>query len=218
MSIIRKAIGCFVGTLFSLTYLIGPGYSLLCLYLLLSPLFSFLLPTVRTVLFCSPFILTCALPPIPAPRLVRSFWFQCLIDYFSYEEIFEVTDDELFKLMNERKKLGRSFLLCAAPHGVLSYVALCVVAASDIRFGGLSTAVAGVVLKTPFIKHIIGIYGMIDASRKNMLRHLSKGGAEGSLVLYTGGIAELFFCSRPEETLYLKERKGFIKLALTTVR
>ena len=120
--------------------------------------------------------------------------------------------------MNERKKLGRSFLLCAAPHGVLSYVALCVVAASDIRFGGLSTAVAGVVLKTPFIKHIIGIYGMIDASRKNMLRHLSKGGAEGSLVLYTGGIAELFFCSRPEETLYLKERKGFIKLALTTVR
>jgi hypothetical protein len=37
------------------------------------------------------------------------------------------------------------------------------------------------------------------------------------LVLYTGGIAELFFCSESHETLYLKERKGFIKLALTTV-
>jgi hypothetical protein len=77
--------------------------------------------------------------------------------------------------------------------------------------------VAGVVLKTPFIKHIIGIYGMVDASRKSMLKHFARGGAEGSLVLYTGGIAELFFCSRPEETLFLKERKGFVKLALTTV-
>jgi hypothetical protein len=161
--------------------------------------------------------MTCAVPPIAAPKLVRSYMFQCLIDYFNYEEIFEVKDDELLKLMEDRKKEGRSFLLCAAPHGVLSYTALCVVASSDMRYGGLSTAVAGVVLKTPFIKHIIGIYGMIDASRKNMLKHLSKGGAEGSLVLYTGGIAELFFCSRPQETLYLKERKGFIKLALTTV-
>jgi diacylglycerol O-acyltransferase 2-like protein 6 len=140
-----------------------------------------------------------------------------MIDYFDYEEIFEVPDDELWALMEERKKEKRSFLLCAAPHGVLSYTALCAVASSDTRFGGLSTAVAGVVLKTPFIKHIIGIYGMVDASRKSMLKHFARGGAEGSLVLYTGGIAELFFCSRPEETLFLKERKGFVKLALTTV-
>jgi hypothetical protein len=37
---------------------------------------------------------------------------------------------------------------------------------------------------------------------------------EGSIVLYIGGIAELFVSSEKEETLYLKKRKGFIKLAL----
>ena len=218
MSLFRKVIGCLVGTVFSVTYLVAPGYSIICLFLLVSPLFSFDLPTFRTIMFCTPFLLTCLVPPIPAPKLVRSFLFQCLIDYFNYEEIFEVSDEELLQLMAERKKEGRSFLLCAAPHGVLSYVALCAVAASDPRYGGLHTAVAGVVLKTPFIKHIIGIYGMVDASKKSMLKHLSKGGTDGTLVLYTGGIAELFFCSRPDETLYLKDRKGFVKLALSTVR
>jgi hypothetical protein len=217
MSLFRKAVGCFTGSVFSITYIVAPVYSILCICLLFIPLVSLHLPTIQTVLFASPFILSSALPPIASPTLVRSFFFQCLIDYFNYEEIFEMKDDELLKLMEVRKKEGRSFLLCAAPHGVLSYTALCAVASSDTRYGGLSTAVAGAVLKTPFIKHIIGIYGMIDASSRSMIKHLSKGGAEGSLVLYTGGIAELFFCSESQETLYLKERKGFIKLALKTV-
>jgi hypothetical protein len=217
MSMFRKAVGCLTGSVFSFTYMFGPLYGIACTYLLLAPLFSYTLPSIKTVLFCSPFILSCALPPIASPAIVRSYFFKCLIDYFDYEEIFEMNDDEMLELMKKKKEEGRSFLLCAAPHGVLSYTALCAVAASDLRYGGLTTAVAGAVLKTPFIKHIIGIYGMIDASRKSMVKHLSKGGAEGSLVLYTGGIAELFFCSESHETLYLKERKGFIKLALTTV-
>lgn len=212
----RKAVGCFTASIFSVTYLVGPVYTFLCLYLLLSALFRLTWPSCNTLLFTSPFILTVVIPPIPAPNVVRSFFFQCLVDYFGYEEIFEVPDEELLKMMKKRKAEGKSLLLCAAPHGVLSYTALCAVAKSDMRFGGLCTAVAGVVLKTPFIKHIIGIYGAIDASSKSMSKHLSKGGAEGSLVLYTGGIAELFFCSESEETLYLKERKGFVKLALKT--
>lgn len=217
MSIFRKAVGGVIASVFSMTYMFGPLYMILCMFLLLSSLFSFVLPTLRTILFCAPFILSCSFPPIASPTLVRSFFFQCLIDYFDYEEIFEVSDNELLALMEKKKREGHSFLLCASPHGVLSYTALCAVAASDERFGGLSTAVAGAVLKCPLIKHIIGIYGMVDASRKTMLKHLAKGGSEGSLVLYTGGIAELFFCSESHETLYLKDRKGFIKLALTTV-
>lgn len=48
-----------------------------------------------------------------------------------------------------------------------------------------------------------------------MRRILREGeGIDGCLVLYIGGIAELFKSSRKEERLYLKKRKGFIKVAL----
>lgn len=39
-------------------------------------------------------------------------------------------------------------------------------------------------------------------------------GLKGCVVLYVGGMAELFKCSLDEERLYLSKRKGFIKLAL----
>ena len=61
----------------------------------------------------------------------------------------------------------------------------------------------------------MGIYGLTDASKENISKIVnSKKGIRSSLVLYIGGIAELFKSSREEERLYLKSRKGFIKLAL----
>jgi hypothetical protein len=54
------------------------------------------------------------------------------------------------------------------------------------------------------------VFGMVDASGKTLTKQLSK----GSACLYIGGIAELYLASPTEERLYLKKRKGFIKLAL----
>ena len=73
------------------------------------------------------------------------------------------------------------------------------------------TAAASVVLQFPLLKHVIGIFGLIDVSKKNLLKHVGKG---KSFVLYPGGIAELFLSSPTEEVVLC--RKGFIKLALTT--
>ena len=80
----------------------------------------------------------------------------------------------------------------------------------------IKTGVASALLKFPILKHVMGIYGLTSASGGNVrkiLRTKNKG-IDGSLVLYTGGIAELFKSSRKEERLYLKNRKGFIKIAL----
>lgn len=61
----------------------------------------------------------------------------------------------------------------------------------------------------------MGIYGLTPASSGNITKILrSKKGIDSCLVLYIGGIAELFKSSRKEERLYIKNRKGFIKLAL----
>lgn len=55
---------------------------------------------------------------------------------------------------------------------------------------------------------------MISASKSSLKKQLRKGGINGFVVLYVGGMAELFLSSIDEETLYLKKRKGLIKLAL----
>lgn len=81
--------------------------------------------------------------------------------------------------------------------------------------GKLPTAVANAVLYTPIVKHVLGIFGLISASKASMKQTLKKSGVDGTIVLYVGGMAELFLSCENEEKLYLQKRKGFIKLALT---
>ena len=78
----------------------------------------------------------------------------------------------------------------------------------------LKTAVADAVMYTPILKHVLGIFGLISASKKSLQATLKKPGIAGSVVLYVGGMAELFLSSEHEERIYLKKRKGFIKLGL----
>lgn len=140
----------------------------------------------------------------------------CICDYFDFECVHETTDEKLLQILNEMKKQGRSCLFVGAPHGVVSFGGICAGADADPRFNSLVTAAAGAVLATPIVKHVVGVFGLIDASAPSLTKHLARGGVEGSVVLYAGGIAELFKCSTTEERLYLKARKGFIKLALRT--
>lgn len=97
----------------------------------------------------------------------------------------------------------------------ISFCGICsaIGAAPDFRCA-FPTAVASVVLHTPILKHVLGIFGLTDASKENVRKILKKPGVEGSIVLYVGGMAELFFSSRKRERLFLSKRKGFIKLAL----
>lgn len=67
----------------------------------------------------------------------------------------------------------------------------------------------------------MGIFGLMDASSASLRKHFKASAktnkddlAGRSVVIYVGGIAELFKSSRKEERLYLSKRKGFIKLAL----
>ena len=82
----------------------------------------------------------------------------------------------------------------------------------DLRW--VKTAVASALMYTPILKNVMGIYGFVDASKKSLQKHFKKEGIHGCLVLYVGGIAELFMSSREEERLFLSKRKGFIKLAM----
>jgi 2-acylglycerol O-acyltransferase 2 len=134
-----------------------------------------------------------------------------MLDYFQYEQIIETSPVDVRANMRN----GKSYILAAQPHGVVSLCGICSAIYADKEFQGtIPTGVASAVLNTPILKHVMGIFYLISASKSSLKKQFKKGGIEGTVVLYVGGMAELFLSSVTEETLYLKKRKGFIKLAL----
>ena len=211
--IVRYGVGMAIATAFALAYILAPIYIFAVL-----GLFALQPKSMSTYIFATPLLISAILPPIKAKNLLHSYWVKCILDYFDYEEVFEVDDDTLLKMIEDRKKkVGGgcgSFIFAGQPHGVLSFGGICAGINADSRFNDIATAAAGAVMATPVVKHVIGLFELVDASAKSLKKRLWKGGMAGTTVLYPGGIAELFMCSDTEEVLYLQERKGFIKLAL----
>lgn len=193
--------GLIVASTFSLAYFVAPFYFVGCLIL-----FGIRHPYAYYV--ASPVIVSALLPPFASPLALKLI--SPLIDFFDYSEIHESTE-----AWNDMMENRRNFMLVSQPHGAFSFVgATSLVQCPPEIKGVLPTAVADALLYTPILKHILGIFGLISASKKSLQRHLKKPGVKGSIVLYVGGIAELFLSDEKQERLYLKKRKGFIKLAL----
>ncbi|KAL3923771.1 MAG: hypothetical protein SGARI_006155, partial [Bacillariaceae sp.] len=82
----------------------------------------------------------------------------------------------------------KNYIIAAQPHGVVSLCGICSAVNADKDFQGtLPTGVAEAVLKTPILKHVMGIFYLISASKKSLVKQFQKGGIEGSVVLYVGG-------------------------------
>jgi len=59
---------------------------------------------------------------------------------------------------------------------------------------------------------VLGLFGIASAEYGDMKRGLK----QYNMSVIPGGIAEIFLCDMKVERVYLKQRKGFCKLALTT--
>jgi len=201
---LRYYVGMFQASCFSMIYYVAPFYMLSAMLTLI-----FKLPTVTFAwVYAAPIFISALLPAVAMPRVIE--FMAPMLDYFDYEEIHE---SEAFKDIIA----GKNYLCVMVPHGTLSYVGILSAVCGTIpEFRGrLPTAVADAVLHTPIVKHVLGIFGLVSASKASMVKTLKKPGVEGTIVLYVGGMAELFLSCENEEKLYLKNRKGFIKLALT---
>ena len=77
----------------------------------------------------------------------------------------------------------------------------------------LPTAMADILLTVPILSDVMQIFGVLSASRQTLERRIAQ---RKSFILYPGGLSEMFFSNAEKKTekLFLKERKGFIKLAL----
>jgi len=201
----EKFMGGFAATIISAAYVFVPFYMIFCIVSLVYSPYSWFV----WALF-SPIVISAILPPISSNHILQSFPFKYMPAYFDYVEFREVPLKDIESLFS-----SKNVLLCVQPHGVFSFGGSC----GGVTWGKswwspekTPTAVASSVMNFPIVKHIVGIFGMCNAAGPALTKQLQK----SSVVLYIGGIAELFLSSSSEEVLFVKKRKGFIKLALKT--
>ena len=199
----RWCLGMFCGSIFTFTYLLAPPYVISSILAL-----ALRYPDGNTsFIYALPLILSILTPPRAMPTVVG--WLSPMLDYFQFECI---TENE--ETLDANLTKGKNYIFACQPHGVISFCGMCSSVYRDPKHRRVQTAVASALLKFPILKNVMGIFSLTDASGSNLKKILKRPGTEGSVVIYTGGIAELFKSCRTQERLFISQRKGFIKLAL----
>jgi Diacylglycerol acyltransferase len=195
---LRWFIGMCMACCFSMVYFIAPFYILSSLIVVL-----YFYNKVWAWIYLSPMITSAMLPPIAMPYVIRCL--SPMLDYFDYHEIHEVSP---INVADEIRSGRQNYICVVQPHGVISFVGILSAVHGTVPefVGTLPTAVADALLYTPILKHVLGIFHLISASKRSLQSTLKKKGIYGTIVLYVGGMAELFLSD--------EQRKGFIKLAL----
>ncbi len=162
--------------IFTMTYILAPLYiitsilALLCRY-----------PTGKFAgVYALPLIISILTPSHGMPGIVGML--SPMIDYFDYESIFE--DREGLK---EKLEKGERYIFCCQPHGIISFCGMCSAIETEPQYRKIPTAVASALIKMPILKNVMGIFGLTDASRKNLSAILKREGIDGCVVLYVGG-------------------------------
>ncbi|KAJ8971565.1 hypothetical protein NQ317_004119 [Molorchus minor] len=138
-------------------------------------------------------------------------WWRYLRDYFP------VQFRKLEGVVLDPKK---NYLFCSFPHGMYPIGVFCSLAIDyrdGVKFFPHHT-VYGVTLSiqfyVPFSRDIMLALGLISSSAKSIDYVLSRPGGGNVCVLVVGGAGEAFYCKPGVYKLNLKNRKGFVKLAL----
>eukprot|EP00811_Abedinium_folium_P032337 NODE_5390_length_1775_cov_49.375607.p1 GENE.NODE_5390_length_1775_cov_49.375607~~NODE_5390_length_1775_cov_49.375607.p1 ORF type:complete len:470 (+),score=80.38 NODE_5390_length_1775_cov_49.375607:85-1494(+) len=160
--------------------------------------------------------------PMPAPKRVVQKWrrgvfYKLFRDYFPIRLVLPhpptCTDGK-----KNSFDPSRNYLFCYHPHGVQSAGAFAFASAAagfDDLFPGLTCSLQtlGVNFKLPITRENFIALGMGDASKPCLLRALTKSSGSCAL-LVTGGANESMLAHPGNSKVVLKNRAGFVKIAL----
>jgi len=114
---------------------------------------------------------------------------------------------------------NRNYLFGYHPHGIISLGAICNFATEATGFSELFPGIDLRVLtltmnfRVPIFREYLLGMGINDASRRSCERNLSRGRGT-SIMLVVGGARESLSTTPGQADLFLKNRKGFVKVAL----
>lgn len=130
-----------------------------------------------------------------AGRMVRS--------YFSFRSVFE-----------EPLQKDRRYLFATLPHGVIPFAMTCL--QSQLNEHGVVAQVLGasVLFRIPILRQVCRWGGVLPAEPEIIRNALTWPHPNNVTFIVPGGIAEIFLMRDDVEQVYVKHRKGFVKLAL----
>jgi hypothetical protein len=177
-SLWQRFSGALAASIFTITYIAVP-----CLLVAIPTLMAIQPYWWVTWALAGPFILSALLPPMPSRSSLQAWPFCHMPKYFNFSEIRETSDDEIQALIK-----SRPVIFSIQPHGVFSFGG----ASAGVEWAKrwwhpklIPTSAASSVIRTPLIKHVVGLFGVVDASAKSLTKWL---GAGKSAVLYIGGV------------------------------
>lgn len=110
----------------------------------------------------------------------------------------------------------KQYLFAAFPHGAMTVQHLLTMTdshgmLSSLHLGDRRDLAASVLFLIPFVREILLLLGNVDAGAKTAVFNLKK---NRSLLIFVGGEKEQLLTREHEAKVYLRERFGFIKLAM----
>ncbi|KNC82758.1 hypothetical protein SARC_04958 [Sphaeroforma arctica JP610] len=122
-------------------------------------------------------------------------------------------------VVEEKLDENQQYIMGISPHGILPWGAAVNLRSNftnvDEHLGKIRSNIlaASMCFYVPLYRDLLLAGGAIDAARYNAIRALKEG---HSLMLVPGGATEALYSAPRTNTLHLKSRSGFIKLALET--
>ncbi|CAM9598235.1 unnamed protein product [Phaeothamnion confervicola] len=140
----------------------------------------------------------------PWPAFSQCYLFRAWRRYFAMECI-----------VTEALEPGRRYMLAESPHGIVplgqQLLSATVCQHTYPGVGQMAGVAADIVMWIPVIRQLYGWLGTRCAGR-GTIASMYRDGVNVAVVL--GGIAEMFLVSTEEERVYLKNRKGFVRMAV----
>lgn len=138
-------------------------------------------------------------------------WWKYLRDYFPIH---------LYRVPWVKLDKDKNYLFCCFPHGILP---MGVFSSFATQYGGFHELFPKhtpyvLTLKQnfyfPIIRELLHAVGLCSASANSLNYLLGSKGGGNAVALVVGGAAETFYCKPGQYRLVLKNRKGFVKIAL----
>ncbi|KAM9348031.1 2-acylglycerol O-acyltransferase 3b [Symphorus nematophorus] len=114
----------------------------------------------------------------------------------------------------------KNYILGCHPHGIMSAGAFTCFTTESTGFAELfpgvrsTLAILAGLFRIPLFREYIMTAGLCPVSKPSLVHLLSKSGKGNAVVIVIGGAAESLASSPGQHTVVMKQRKGFVRLAL----